>query len=146
MSQPRLYQLAALTLAFLAAPALAQEREDLGGALEGEWEVVEMIFKGKVQEFGGEPERMKFSGGKHWLTFKEHGKYTYPDFLGNAYVILPGGQIDIKCRFGLIKALYRIKDDKLRIIWQEYADERPTDFDTAADPRLTLRVLKRVAK
>jgi hypothetical protein len=144
--------LTALTLAVLCGPVLSQEKDDLASALDGEWEVVEMIYRGKVQDFGGQLERIRFKDGKVCYGSKNDrdlprelfGEYLWTT--GKPFSIRRGGEIDVDYGDRVLKGLYELKDGTLRIIEPEDFSGRPADFGAVADPGLTLRVLKRVAK
>jgi hypothetical protein len=117
--------------------------------LVGEWEVVDMIFKGTVQDFRGQ------SGG--WMTF-QYGKWSRADSdhrygVQYSYTIVGPGQIDIDLNgLGLLgntawiqKCLYEHKDGQLRLVWNnESGEERPTHFDALMDRTLTLYVVRKV--
>src|SRR3954471_1895890 len=61
----RLRTLLIVLASFVTLPVLVQSKTDPGEALYGEWEIVEMIFRGKVQDFRGGP------GG--WFLFEPGG-------------------------------------------------------------------------
>jgi hypothetical protein len=116
-------------------------------ALVGEWEIVEMIYKGKVQDFQGK------SGG--WMTFR-YGQWAEADSdrryaFQSKYTIAGPGEIDID-RKGLVaswggiwKCRYEISDGRLWFICPDYyGGLRPTSFDAQADPSLKLYVLQKV--
>jgi len=140
----------------LGPPVLAQERSDPGEAIYGEWEIVEMIYRGKVQDFKGNP--------AGWYVFSPGGVIRiFGDEIRERVL---GDKVTRKWRtFGcsirdceidivntpplgkgeLTKGLYDLKDGKLRLIYPNDGGERPTDFDEAfKNPRLTLYVLKKV--
>jgi len=146
----------------ISSHCFPEDKTNPGEALYGEWVVVEMIYRGMVQDLNGGP------GG--WFEFNKEGVIIIPDAdtdaktrertyrvksAGNGIryaTVIRGNQLDIHHKFfggtreWTTKALYDLKDGKLRIIWSEN-DERPTDFDEAyKDPRLTYYGLKRVAK
>jgi len=146
-----------LLLPLVANPAFAQVKSDPGEALYGEWEVVEMVYRGTVQDFGGK------SGG--FFLFEPGGFLRFQDAddresimrnkrLKNALMercIVRPGEIDIWPKLltkeleWLLKASCDLKGGKLRVIWGGDDDKRATDFDEAyKDKRLTLFVLKKV--
>ncbi|WP_254510800.1 hypothetical protein [Anatilimnocola floriformis] len=136
------YATLTLTLGLLLPSlGLAQEKFE-GEELFGEWEVVQMVFKGKRQAPEKGKEHIKFERGGISLSY------------GGARAYAPikctfrPGEFDITAepfaKFD-IKAKYEIEGNRLRVIWREEG-ERPTDFDALKDKGLTLRVLERVAK
>lgn len=139
----------AFLLASLANDVSGDEKEDddAAKALEGEWEVVEMIFKGTKQDFGGKPERMKFLKDDYRFANRDDdGKYRFG--LAESCRIRPN-EIDLTDKFSgeVTKVLYQIKSGRLWICWDERPrSERPLGFGAVADPNLTLRILKRVEK
>jgi len=148
--------------ASIAPTAFAQERPDPGKSLYGEWEIVEMIHRRTVQDFGGE------SGG--WFVFEPDGFLRASDEKQLANIMRKKGlkkalterciirehEIDIwakpvigtKGEGWLVECSYELRDGKLRLIWRDGpGGKRPTDFDEAfKDPALTLFVLKKRPK
>src|SRR5262245_22930848 len=117
-----------LTVVALAPPAIAQE-VDPAAALAGEWQIVEMIFHGKVQDFKGKP------GG--WIWFRK-GEFAIAYSTREGPVKRPctirSGEIDIQPepsdRNGrVIKALYDLQGESLRLVWRDDYGDRPTSFD-----------------
>jgi uncharacterized protein (TIGR03067 family) len=139
----------AMVLAILCGPAFSQEKDDLASALDGEWEVVEMIYRGKTQDFGGKPEHIMFAKGGFWLEDPDDdGKYRFGRLPWKNCTIRPN-EIDLLDRFSddVAKVLYQLKDGQLWLCWGEKPDsERPIGFGAVADTNLTLRILKRVEK
>jgi hypothetical protein len=136
----------------LASVSIAEEKDDPASALDGEWEVVEMIYKGKVQDFGGRPERYRFKDGKMWHALKNDGKLPRKPFgeysygAGEPFAVRRGGEIDVVYPDVVAKGRYELKDGNLRIVWREDLADRPASFGAVADPGLTLRVMKRIGK
>src|SRR4051812_1802116 len=85
----RLRTLLIVLATLYAAPAPAQEKANPAEALYGEWEIVEMIFKATVQDFGGGP------GG--WFIFDKEG-----------VIVVPSPNTDAKTR----ESLKRVKGTK----------------------------------
>ena len=119
-------------------------------ALVGEWELVEMIFRGKVQDFQGFQGRpagwMTFQYGKWSEAYSDHQYVTHYD-----YKIVGPGELDIELkglpwRSGeMMKCRYELKDGSLRFICSTVdLDERPADFEALANPRVKLYVLRKV--
>jgi hypothetical protein len=155
----RLRTLMILAATVVAAAAFADEKPDPGKALYGEWEVVEMIYRATVQDFQGK------CGG--WFIFDKEGVIIVPagepnakeramfqrikgakNGFRHATAIRPS-ELDIEFWFPwrsyTTKASYELKDGKLRILWGDNENERPTDFDEAyKDMRLTYYVLQKV--
>jgi uncharacterized protein (TIGR03067 family) len=151
-----------IVLAIVAdAPGLGQTQPDPGEALYGEWEVVEMVYRGKEQDFKGRPGGwFVFEPGRYMRHFRqEHRNEVMPERVKKVMMwrcAIRQREIDIWLkRFPahppgapggeevLLKALYDLSDGKLRIVWT--VGERPTDFDEAyKDPALTSFVLKKV--
>jgi uncharacterized protein (TIGR03067 family) len=140
----------AVLLVMICEPTFSQEKDDPASALNGEWEVVEMIYMGKVQDFGGKPERYRFKDGKMWHSFKNDGEFKfegeYSYGIGKPFTIRRGRELDVDDRGRVEKGLYELKDGNLRIVWREDLVDRPTGFGAVADPGLTLQVLKRITK
>jgi hypothetical protein len=67
----KLRTLLIVLLSSIALPLSGQETPDPAAALFGEWQVVEMIYRGTVQDFGGGP------GG--WFIFHKEGVIIIPD-------------------------------------------------------------------
>jgi len=121
-------------------PVVAQEKDDPSKPLQGEWEIVGMIYKGKVQDSGGLP--------LGWIKFEKkglaiaNGEHSYGS---NLPCTIRREEIDILDKlFGAektLRALYIFQNQELWIVWAE--DYRPTHFDAAKDPRLTLYVLRK---
>jgi hypothetical protein len=114
--------------------------------LVGEWEVVEMIYKGTVQDFQGRP------GG--WMTF-QYGKWSeaHSDrryVVKYDYKIVGSGEMDIDLKSSLwysgriLKCRYEHKDGNLRLAWGNSYDERPTHFNALMDSGMNFYVLKKV--
>src|SRR6478735_8181365 len=61
----RLRTLMIVLASLVTLPVLGQDKPDPGEVLYGEWEIVEMILHGKVQDFRGRP------GG--WFLFEPGG-------------------------------------------------------------------------
>jgi hypothetical protein len=130
---------------------MQQKKEALAGkhdpdmALVGEWAVVELIVKGKVQDLDGKPGGwMKFENGKWSEAYSNH-RYSLPC----DYTIVRPGEIDIDLKgLGLngsvLMWLYEYKDGKLRMIRGSTFGERPTHFDALTDHRLNLYLLEKV--
>ena len=128
-----------------AMASIAQEKESPAKELYGEWELVEMIFKGKVQDFGGrQGGRMRFEPEKFWLVYPGDDRgYGLPsaqwDFVRPHEIDI---QIDGVKR--ATKALYDLNDGVLRVAWHRHNGERPASYDAINDPNLTLYVLKKL--
>ena len=125
----------------LTLPAAAEDGIDK--ELIGEWEIVEMVFRGKVQDFGGRfPGKMKFERDRY---FRADGNDKYE--FGNAIVVRPDKkprEIDIRASDQL-KGIYEITGDEMKLIYPELEDfERPTVFDAVKDKRYTYYLLKRI--
>jgi hypothetical protein len=152
-----IHVVAAIILAFSALPALAQEKDDPGKGLYGEWVIVEMIHKCSVQDFRGKP------GG--WFVFEPGGfirlldaeqrdemmrnerikkRATRPCIIGPREIDIDYGELSGGTPGLTLKALYELKDGKLRIIWCGEYGTRPTDFEALKDAQLTLFVLKKL--
>jgi hypothetical protein len=124
------------------APAL---KAGPGDALVGEWEVLEMIDKGKVIDLKGKPELMKLKNGRIEFWNHEGERVTFQRCTVNAREIainvtppLPNDEV-------IWRLLYELKDCKLRIAYYEDFDKpRPSDFDALKDKQLVLCVLKKV--
>jgi len=159
------YRLRTLLIALtplLTLPLLGQEKSDPGAALYGEWEVVEEVYRGKVQDFRG------MSGGTFIFdsqgviillgerpTLKERELFQRIKGTKNGFrhaTTVRQNELDIENWFPgnkpltwTTKAYYELKDGKLRILWGGNENERPTDFDEAyKDRTLTYYVLKKV--
>jgi uncharacterized protein (TIGR03067 family) len=118
--------------------------------LDGEWEIVEMVFKGKVQNFGGP------NGG--WIKITKEGmsfKYPGSENFGRPFSITlhtrkQPRQIDVQ--YGddempvVSRGIYEVAGDKLRMIENNTEGERPRDFDALKNPTHTYFGLKRVQK
>jgi hypothetical protein len=137
----------------LGSPLWGQQQVDPGEALYGLWEVEEMIFKSKVQDFGGKP--------GEWFEISKNGFdlfFTHPTAspVNRRNTKTPlykceirPGEMDIQDRFRkdqpLLKAKYELKDGKMRVAWREDHGDRPASFDEAyIDRNITLFVLKKV--
>jgi uncharacterized protein (TIGR03067 family) len=151
----RLLALPAIFAILLATSVNAQDANDPGKALYGEWEIVEMIYKGKVQDFG-----LGRNGG--WFLFEPGGFIRSRDeeqrrqldnpgmkklvtnrcFIGRREIdiLLNASRMDAQWIFGI----YELKDGVLRIVLANEAGPRPTRFDALNDDRLILYVLKKV--
>ena len=113
-------------------------------ALVGEWEIVEMVYKGKVQDLQGK------SAG--WMTF-QYGKWSEADSarrysFQHKYTIVAPGEIDIDMQ-GLLgrssqiwKCRYEVKDGRLWFIFP-MGSERPTNLDAVGDVGSKLYVLQK---
>jgi hypothetical protein len=138
--------LLAVVVATLVPRAMYAAENNVDEALFGEWVIVEMVYNGTVQDFQG--------GTGGWFRIEKEGFFARADethFYSpkDSCTIGPRG-IDIwEKRFGrvrLLQALYELKDGRLRIVWRDDYGERPTSFDARRDNRLTLYILKKVAK
>jgi hypothetical protein len=123
-------------------PILAQEKGDPSKPVQGEWEIVGMIYKGKVQDSGGLP--------LGWIKFEKDGfaiadgRHSY----GSTFpCTIRREEIDILDKsFGpekTLRALYAFQNEELWIVWANDYGNRPTHFDAPKDPRLTLYVLRK---
>jgi len=126
----------------LGPPLVFAEPPDakFADALVGEWEIVEMIYKGKVQDFRGG------SGG--WIKI-ERESYSHSGSGKRDYGLkhpcrIGASEFDITFRDRVSKGLYEMRDGKLRIVYREDLGDRPAAFDAVANPDLTLLVLKKV--
>jgi uncharacterized protein (TIGR03067 family) len=150
----RLRTLMIVLASLVAAPAFGQEKNDPGDALYGEWEVVEMIFHGKVQDFGiGNGGWFLFEPGGFIRSFNEEQRRELDNQRVKALLMercfIGRREIDIRTKFLSREgdwrySLYELKDGKLRIVYREDNGPRPTHFDALKDDRLTLFVLKKV--
>lgn len=115
-------------------------------ALYGDWEIVEMVYRGKPQTFG---ER---SGG--WFRI---GRNTFSRLFTDGLdeiqpladnCLIRSREIDIwpveVAGDKQLKGIHELKDGKLKIIWCDgSSNERPKNFDALHSPDLTLFVLKK---
>ena len=128
-----------LTIHVTVSQADVPPRSEPVAALFGEWQIVEMIHKGKVQDLS------KARGGC-WIKLEE--RHFAISYAGREYVsrypcTMGDGIMDVDLEGKLSKALYEYKDDKLRIIWRDDFGDRPKTFDAVGKPEVTLLVLKR---
>jgi len=129
-------------LVALAPPAIAQEVNP-AAALAGEWEIVEMIFRGKVQDFSGKP------GGWIWFRKGEFAiAYSTREGPATRPCTIRPREIDIQPdpfarNERVIKAHYDLQGESLRIVWRDDYGDRPMSFDAQKDSHLTLYVLKK---
>ena len=141
----------------LADAADVQPKPPPPPSIYGEWEVVEMIHKGKVQDFKGE------SGG--WFTFEPGAFIRAFDGKERDALIRDKGlrkgltrpctirprELDIVFKWlgrkeeMLTRAFYEFQDRDLRIIWPVELDtERPTNFEALTNPSVSYFLLKKV--
>jgi hypothetical protein len=157
----RLRTLLILLQLAITSVAMEQNTPDSAAALEGDWQVIEMVYRTTVQDLKGGP------GG--WFIFGKGGVIIFlsadtdaktlefskrVNGVGNPIryaVDIRAREMDIWFKFPwskeatLTKAIYELRDDKLRIVWRDGEGERPTDFDEVyKDKTLTLYVCKRV--
>jgi hypothetical protein len=148
-----------IVLAFLLSlQASAQDKAEPGEALYGEWEIVEITFKGRVQVLPEPPVGWFIfdKGGFTWLLYGDAKKirdqihasksikkaWTEPCVIKEREIeVMQKHQAGLKTGF---TALYEIKDGMLRFVWREDNGERPIDFDALKDPNLALYVAKKV--
>jgi uncharacterized protein (TIGR03067 family) len=130
----------------LASTARGQEATD--DALLGDWDIVGMVYRGKVQDFGGPTGgTVKIGDGKLWLQ--------YPSFAGGPdekrITVRPSKkphEIDLFIAGDkrVWPGIYEVKDGTLRIIMAQSGDARPTDFDAEKNERLTMYTLAKRKK
>jgi hypothetical protein len=135
----RLRTLLIVLVTMLASLVLGQDKLDAGKALYGEWEIVEMVFKGRMQQ--------NKTGLLGWIRFGERGFSIAKE--DRQYIVehmcsFNGRNVDITIAGKVLQVLIEHKDDNLRIVWRNDYGERPKDFDAMKDSRLTLYVLKKV--
>jgi len=111
-------------------------------ALAGQWEVVERISRGQVEDLAGQPSsRIRFD--RRRISFLNHRE---PDL--TCRFTVTAREIDVT--FGLdnpdvFRGLYELNDGKLRIVSPNDVNKpRPMDFDALNNNQLTLEVLKKV--
>lgn len=113
-------------------------------ALGGRWVVVEMTANGKVRDFRGKPAaQMGFDSG--WWSERGPDRRTGVD--GECRIVRPG-EIDIDTTgvpgfTAPTKWRYKLVGGKLWMVRSKKPGERPSDFDAANDPGLTLYELRK---
>ena len=114
-------------------------------ALAGRWEVIETVSNSNVHDFHGKPAaQMGFDSG--WWS--ERGPDHRSGVDGECRIVRPG-EIDIDTT-GLpgftapTKWRYKLQSGKLWMIRSKTPGERPSNFDAANDPSLTLYELRKV--
>jgi uncharacterized protein (TIGR03067 family) len=114
------------------------------GPLAGQWQVVELIEKGKVRDLKQPYEQIKIDRGR--ITFlNQNGErgFAFRCTVNEREIDLDVGDPFSKAK-ELIKGIYRLQDGELRIVWADDIDmPRPTKFDALKNEQLTLYVLKR---
>ena len=148
-----------LTIPLLLPPAFGQEKGDAGEALYGEWEIVELVKGGKVQDFGRKPGGWFVfePGGFLWLFNARDREWLERDKRARKLAMqrcaTRRGEIDIWIKTAgrkeemLLKARYDLQGGRMRVIWNNDYGERPTDFTAAVtNRRLNLFVLKKLVK
>ncbi|WP_157369923.1 hypothetical protein [Zavarzinella formosa] len=129
----------------LTAGVRADDGKD--DTLRGKWNIVGMVYRGQVQDFGGPTGgTMTITDGKLQLKYLS---YDTPSEWAIAIQpsVIPR-RIDVRLphdderRLGI----YELKDGVLRIIFARPGDDRPKDFDARKDEKLILYTLKRPSK
>ena len=119
------------------------EEVKAAGLVEGEWEIVEMVFRGKVQDFCRKP------GGWIWFKSGEFAlAYSTKEFPTTYPCTIRPREIDIHPNGftrdeTVLKALYDLQGDNLQLAWRDDGD-RPTSFEAQKDLGQTLYRLKKV--
>lgn len=129
-----------VSLMLHASPPPIGAKDDPYSRLYGEWEIVKMIYKGKVQDFGGGPGGFIRIDVGSFTTVRSRQARGYTSSLK----MRPGG-FDLHDDGGVTQALYSFQDESLLIVWRDDG-ERPTSFEALNDDRATLYVLKKVVK
>jgi uncharacterized protein (TIGR03067 family) len=115
-------------------------------ALLGEWVTTELIAEGRPQDLK-RPEWIKIEKGK--ISFgSSRAEYDihFPCTITDREIDVDGSLRD-SGEVLVLKGLYNLQGGKLRIVWPgDFNDERPTGFDALKDKRVSLYVLKKVAK
>jgi len=145
-----------IVLFVITVPSIAQDKIDPGETLYGEWEIVEITFKQRVQSLPREPVGFFIfeMGGFIWILYgdpkatltrvNEHRGFRRS--MTQECAIEPG-VIHVQDRYNKdlkFTALYEIKDEMLRFVWNERTGKRPADFEALKDPNLALYVAKKV--
>jgi hypothetical protein len=134
-----------VVLMILSPAYCVDDESEVRDALYGEWVIVRMVYRGKVQDSGGVPLGwIKIEKNSFAIADSDH-RYApkQPCTIG------PRREIDILDRSlgkeQVIKALYHLDEEgELQVIWRNDYGERPSNFDALQDSRLTLYVLKKV--
>jgi uncharacterized protein (TIGR03067 family) len=147
-----------IVLALLfAATASGQEHPNPADALYGEWQIIEMVFRGKVQGHLKEKPAWFIIDQEGWLRLdnaavREQVMSSRPlKKLLTLPCVIRQNEVDIDCSKlpigkGTIRVLYEIKDGTLKFAYRGIDTERPTHFDAVNDPRITLYVAKKVER
>jgi uncharacterized protein (TIGR03067 family) len=126
---------------------MAQAQEDKDDALVGEWDIVGMVYKGKVQDFDGPTGgTIKIGDGK---LCTQHPYFNGP--VERGMTLRPSKsprEIDLRHPEGdqVWLGIYELKDGTLRIIIAWAGDARPMDFDAKKNERLILYTLAKHEK
>jgi hypothetical protein len=114
-------------------------------ALAGRWGVLEITSNGKVQDFRGKP-AATFGFYDGWWS--ERGPDDRFGLDGEFKIVRPGEiNIDTTGKPGFTaptKWRYKLKSGKLWMIRSQKPGDRPSDFDAANDPGLTLYLLRKL--
>jgi uncharacterized protein (TIGR03067 family) len=106
----------------------------------GEWEIVQMVFKGENQDFGAKiGGTIKLEEGKFWINSIDGNPGEFAEF---DMVLRPSKnpkEIDVD----KFKGIYELKGDSLVLVIANASSDRPKNFDANKDDRLTLYRLKK---
>ena len=115
------------------------------GVLEGRWEVMQITSSGKTEDFDGKKAGQMLFSDDWWMEF---GPDDRSDGGGECKIVRPGElNVDTKSAPGVTvttKWRYKLQGGRLWMIRSKTPGDRPSDFDAANDPGLTLYLLKKL--
>jgi uncharacterized protein (TIGR03067 family) len=132
-----------------SAELRGSEKKPADDPLDGEWEIVGMVYKGKVQKFSG-PNcgTIKIEGRK--LVFKFVNGSA--EGVEHEIVLRPAKEpkeIDLRMVGGKddsARGIYEVKDGVLTITHTQYGEDRPNVLDATKNPKWTSFTLRRLKK
>ena len=142
-----------LVFAVSLTPVAPGHGEEPPDTLDGQWEIVGMVYKGEAQKFDGP------NGGTMAIKGRELVK-KYPSWDGEGVrteiTLRPSKEPkEIDLRFPEVKDLlpatqhlgiYKLEGETLTIVLAQSDQERPKQFDARKDSKLTSYTLKRTKK
>jgi uncharacterized protein (TIGR03067 family) len=137
----------------LAAGLLVAAAPRQGDANKKDLEKLQGTWKAETAQLGGKDapaalvENLQLVIAKDKLTIKDGKEDESATFKLDAGK-KPIAAIDLVTKGGkeTVLGIYEIKDDTLKLCWNKFGKDRPTEFVSKADTEIVLFVLKRVNK